>query len=329
MLEVVLAIPFWLEFVATLTGGVFGAVSAVRARYDIFGVICIAIITGLAGGIMRDLMLQNYGIYALQRPSLLVACIIAGVVVFFFSKATTYLDPVVDLLDNVSLALWSVIGVGKATSAGLDIVPCVILGTISAIGGGILRDICMNREPEAFQAGLLYGSAACIGCIIYAVMHQNHILDNYAAFVCVALILCLRYASLFFGLRTREPRDFSSSLANAVSSPVKKVARRVRAPKGKTARDREKRSFYEGLRKLWRTPGRTSPLPPLASFGANNQTESANDADDKTTAQAADTTAPLFPSDPSDRIIINREELHQIMGANNQSEELDPFEPHS
>ena len=66
MLETVLPIPFWLEMAAALTGGLSGAMSAVRARYDMFGVACIAIITGLAGGIMRDLLLQDYGIYALQ-----------------------------------------------------------------------------------------------------------------------------------------------------------------------------------------------------------------------------------------------------------------------
>ena len=109
---------FWLELAAALTGGLSGAMSAVRARYDIFGVACIAIITGLAGGIMRDLLMQNYGIYAFQKPTLIIACAGAGVVVFYFGKLATYLDPIVDLLDNLSVALWAVISVGKSLSAG-------------------------------------------------------------------------------------------------------------------------------------------------------------------------------------------------------------------
>ena len=102
MLEVVLTIPFWLELAAALTGGLSGAMSAVRARYDIFGVVCIALTAGLAGGIMRDLLMQNYGIYAFQKPELLLACAGAGVIVFYFGKLATYLDPVVALLDNLS-----------------------------------------------------------------------------------------------------------------------------------------------------------------------------------------------------------------------------------
>lgn len=321
MLEVVLAIPFWLELAASLTGGLSGAMSAVRARYDIFGVVCIAVITGLAGGIMRDLLLQNYGIYAFQKPTLIIACAIAGVVVFYFGKLATYLDPVVDLLDNLSVALWAIISVGKATSAGLDVIPAIILGTITAVGGGILRDICMNREPEAFQAGALYGSAAFIGATVYALMHQNNVLDHYAEFICVAIVLGLRYASLFFGWRTKEPRDYSDVVTNAVSRPVKSVARRVRPPKGKIERDKEQRG-YEKLRAFWarmngELPPEKTPVWPT-------------EADDG--MQEAGAAQPETPraSDPSDRIIVNRDELHRIMGASSDKEAPhDPFEPRS
>ena len=168
MLEVALAIPYWLELAATIAGAIFGALSAVRAKYDIFGVCCIAIVVGLAGGITRDILLQDYGIYAFQKPNLILACIAAGIVAFYFGKLMTYFDPFMDLLDNLSVALWAIIGTGKALSAGLDLVPAVILGTITANGGGIVRDICMNREPEAFQAGTVYVSAAFIGALAVA-----------------------------------------------------------------------------------------------------------------------------------------------------------------
>lgn len=106
MLEVALAIPYWLELAATIAGAIFGALSAVRAKYDIFGVCCIAIVVGLAGGITRDILLQDYGIYAFQKPNLILACIVAGIVAFYFGKLMTYFDPFMDFLDNLSVALW-------------------------------------------------------------------------------------------------------------------------------------------------------------------------------------------------------------------------------
>lgn len=319
MLEVVLTIPFWLELAAALTGGLSGAMSAVRARYDIFGVVCIAILTGLAGGILRDVLLQNYGIYAFQKPTLIIACAAAGVLVFYFGKLSTYLDPIVDLLDNLSVALWAVISVGKGLSAGLDIVPAVILGTITAVGGGILRDVCMNREPEAFQAGALYGSAALVGCIAYALMKQNHIFDQYAALACVVIVLGLRYASLFFGWSTKPPRDYSDVVANVVAKPVKSVAKRVRPPKGKVERDKE-RHGYEKLRIFWlRMNGERPKTKTTSPAQADSLSEQAPEAG----------TSEHLASDPSDRIIVNREEFNRITNASANDEPRDPFEPRS
>ena len=303
MFEPVLAVPFWLELAAALTGGISGAMSAVRARYDIFGTVCIACTCGLLGGVIRDVLLQNYGIYAFQKPTLILACAIAGVVVFYFGKLATYLDPIVDLLDNISVALWAVISVGKGLSAGLDIIPSIILGTVTAVGGGIMRDVFMNREPEAFQAGTLYGSAALVGATAFALMKQNHLpeqmaalnnlLEQWAPFACVALVLILRYASLFFGWRTSPPRDYSDVVTRAVSRPVKSVARRVRPPKGKIEREKEKELQKSGR------------LIRLRKHRANPD-------------------QPVQPSDPSDRIFVK--DLSEIRDEA-PAKPKDPFEP--
>ncbi len=273
MLEVVLAVPFWLEFAAVLAGGLAGAMSAARARFDIFGVVSIAIITGLAGGIIRDLLLQNYGIYAFQKPELILACVAAGIVVFFFSKVISYLNPVIDLLDNLSLSLWTIIGAGKALSAGLGIIPAIILGTVTAVGGGITRDISMSRAPEAFQAGAMNGSAAFIGALVYVLLAYEHILDDYSGIICVALVLVIRYASLFFGWRTRPVFDYSDTIMNAVAKPVRRVARRVRPPKGKVERDKERRSYYR-FRAFWdRLNNETGQRAPGSENEQNQNTE--------------------------------------------------------
>ena len=273
MLESVLAIPFWLEFAATITGGISGAMHGVRANYDVFGVVCLAVIDGLAGGILRDVLLQDYGIYAFQRPSLIVGCAVAGVVVFFFGKLVAYLDPVIDLLDNLSVAFWAVIGSGKGLEAGLGIIPAIILGTITAIGGGVLRDICMNREPEVFHASTLYGMAAFLGSLAYTLMAQVEFLEPYAAITCVILVLVLRYASLLFGWHTVPPRDYSDKVLSVLRKPVEWVnsflrfvglKREERAES--TADIRKKIKGYERLRSIWRAPGKTSPLPPVSEL---------------------------------------------------------------
>ncbi len=312
MIEAVLTVPFWLEFTAVLTGGLSGAMSAVRARYDIFGVVCIAIITGLAGGMLRDVLLQSYGIYAFQQPTLLIACIVAAVIVFYFGKLTTYLDPVVDLLDNVSVGIWAIISVGKAASAGLDIIPSVILGTIAAVGGGIIRDICMNREPAAFQVGTLYGSVVIIGAIVYAILHEYNFLPHYDELIGISIILVVRYASLFFGWKTSEPRDYSDVVVKVVTHPVRSVARRVSPPKGKIERERERDAAREVVRKLWQALGNPAALTTLKQEHPEAKTPST-----QTTQHAKNITS---TDDLSDRIRADREEVRRILEESNEQE---------
>ncbi|MBQ9068633.1 MAG: TRIC cation channel family protein [Eggerthellaceae bacterium] len=226
MLESVLDIPYWFELLATVTASIGGAMVATRARYDIFGVIVITIITGLFGAIFRDVLLQDYGIYAFQQPSLIVACVITALVVFYFGQLVTYITRVVDVIDSLSLGMWGVITVGKALSAGLSIVPAVMLAAIASVGGGIVRDALMGRPINAFQPGSLYGTAAVIGSTVFALMKTYAILPQYAPFICLALVAAIRMSSLFFGINTKPSHDLSMPLLDAMSKPVEHLKHR-------------------------------------------------------------------------------------------------------
>ena len=223
------------------------------------------------------------------------------------------------LLELAGTVAFAVSGAVLGIEKHMDIFGVGLLGITTAVGGGILRDICMNREPEAFQAGALYGSAALIGSIAYALMAQNHILDQYAALTCAVLVLGLRYASLFFGWRTSPPRDYSDVVTSAVAKPVKSVARRVRPPKGKVERDKERRG-YEKLRAFWaRMNGEVVPKRNAKSGRELEVPDGRTAPSDASVEHAAD---------PSDRIIVDREELRRIMGGEDD-EPRDPFEPRS
>lgn len=300
-METVLILPFWFEFAAVLTGGLSGAMSAVRARYDVFGCIVIACATGLGGGITRDVLLQDYGIYAFQNPSLLLMCVLGAIVVFYFGKLATYLDPIVDLLDNLSVSMWAIIGAGKSLSAGLGIVPSIILGTITAIGGGIMRDVLMNKTPEAFKAGPLYGSAALFGCTAYCVMHHYDFFPNMAAAMCATLVLGIRYASLALGWRTHEPRDYSDAVTDAVKRPVAFIARKAHVPMGKTAHDRKNtrmnRFMHYGKRAYERMSGQWMTRHDVERSGAADATAKAANRIDGNAHDDIDSGAPVPEED--------------------------------
>jgi uncharacterized membrane protein YeiH len=246
MLETVLTIPFWFELAATITGAISGSMAASRARYDLFGTIVIATIMGLFGGVVRDVLLQNYGIYAFQKPELIIACVATAIIVFYFGRLTTYFDPAIDIIDSLSVGLWAVISAGKALSAGLTIVPAVILGTVTAVGGGITRDIIMNKPVSAFQPGSPYGSAALIGSLVFSLMKSYHILDGYSAALCVVLVIAIRFSSVAFGWRTKPSRDLTVPVADAMAKPVRALQHKRRSSNMATnEKDRIKRTFSQ------------------------------------------------------------------------------------
>lgn len=320
-------LPFWLEFAATITGAISGGMSAVRARYDIFGTITIACVTGLGGGLIRDVLLQDYGIYAFQSPWLLISCAMAGVVVFYFGRLASYLDPAVELFDNISVALWAIIGASKSVSAGMGIIPSIVLGTITAIGGGITRDVLMNRSPVAFQTGTMYGSAAFIGCIIYCPMKTYGILPDSAGMICAGIILALRYLSLIMGWRTKPPRDYSDTVMDTVSRPMMFIARKMHVPVGKTARERQSGSklhrvvylskrFYNRLTGHWmeeaiESSQTTVLMDKIETDQGSNINKHTHDSNHKHHAQHHELEE---GADHSDRIFVDRDELYRIIG---------------
>lgn len=209
MLESAIAIPFWVELLATVTGAISGSMHAVKHNYDFFGVVCLACITGLAGGIIRDVLLQNYGIYAFQRWELIMGCVLAAVPVFFFCRLLEKLDLPMDIIDTISVALYAVLGAGKGYAAGQGVLVGVILGTITAVGGGLARDMLLARQPKVFLSGPMYASAATAGALVYLLMRHFDVLPTAAPWIGVALIIILRFGSVFLHIETKPARDYS------------------------------------------------------------------------------------------------------------------------
>ena len=159
-------VPPAFEITATFAGALAGALVGVRLRFDLVGVLTLAVISGLGGGIIRDVLL-NTEVYALQNPRLLIAAIAAALVVFFFFSLADRLMWSLFLIDAISLGIFAAIGSDKALLAGLALIPALLLGTVTAVGGGLLRDVLTNDVPQVLRPGGFYASVAVAGCATY------------------------------------------------------------------------------------------------------------------------------------------------------------------
>ncbi|MGY0556679.1 MULTISPECIES: trimeric intracellular cation channel family protein [unclassified Lysobacter] len=157
-----------IDLIGTFAFAISGATLGVRNRLDLFGVLVLSFAAAAAGGITRDLMIGATPPVALTNWHYLAVSCLAGVVTFYRYADIERLHNPVRLFDAAGLALFAVIGTIKALDHGLGPVGAVLLGMLSGIGGGILRDVLVARTPVVFQSDL-YAVAAMIGAIVIVV----------------------------------------------------------------------------------------------------------------------------------------------------------------
>ena len=154
-----------LDLAGTFVFALSGALVGVRHRLDLFGVLVLAFAAATAGGIIRDLIIGAVPPPAIADARYFVVPVIAGFLTFVWHPVVTRLQGAVLVLDGAGLALFAVSGAVKALQFGLGPVAAVILGTLTGIGGGMVRDVLVSEVPTVFRAEL-YAVAALAGATV-------------------------------------------------------------------------------------------------------------------------------------------------------------------
>lgn len=159
---------YFLDLAGTFAFAISGATAAKESKLDLFGVLVIAFLASCGGGIIRDICIGAIPPAGLTTWYYLGAAIIAtGLTIGFYPIVQQIKRPVL-LFDAVGLSIFAVTGAQKALSFGLNGEAAVLLGIITAVGGGVLRDILLGRVPVILQKEI-YASAALVGALIMVV----------------------------------------------------------------------------------------------------------------------------------------------------------------
>ena len=156
------------DLVGILVFAISGGLAAVQRSFDIFGVVVLAVITGLGGGYIRDVSIGAVPPAALSDWRYLVAAIVGGIVVFFFHGAVSRLEISMTLFDAVGTALFAAAGAIKALDYGLSPLPAAFMGLVTGVGGGIMRDVLSGQVPHVLRPGQLYAIPAAAGSCVTA-----------------------------------------------------------------------------------------------------------------------------------------------------------------
>ncbi|MGD9704420.1 MAG: trimeric intracellular cation channel family protein [Acidimicrobiia bacterium] len=199
-----------LDIVGVFVFALSGASLAVQRRFDVVGIAALATATALGGGIVRDVLLGERPPAAMRDQTYLIAPLVATVVVLVGHRAIEVLRRPVLVFDAGGLALFCVVGTAKALDHGLGVVAAVLLGVITAVGGGVLRDVLAREVPSVFRADSgLYAVPATLGSIAVAAVWSHEALGAVAAATIAVGVLLLRLLAMRFHWRAPTARGTS------------------------------------------------------------------------------------------------------------------------
>lgn len=181
-----------IEFVGTVAFAISGIRLASAKEFDWFGAIVVGFVTAVGGGTLRDLLLDQTPFW-LQSSVYLWGTILAFVFVVFFRKYLIHLNNTIFWFDCIGLALFTIVGFEKALLLNFPYWVCIVMGTITGIFGGIIRDMLINEIPIIFRKEL-YAFACLVGGVVYTIFIElgvNLLITQIVVFIIVVLVRVL------------------------------------------------------------------------------------------------------------------------------------------
>lgn len=197
-------LPDAFSLLAYFTFGVTGALAGLKRGYDFIGVFVLAVITAGGGGLIRDGLLISRGPTGLLTdPRYLGVVFAAGLLTLIFHRLVERMGKTIAVIDAVGLGAFAVHGVQICAQAELSLPAVILGGTITAVGGGLLRDILVREEPLLFKPGQFYALVAIGGCVLFLGLLRFEVTSpNRAALLTIGAVFAVRMLAIRFNWRT-------------------------------------------------------------------------------------------------------------------------------
>jgi len=182
-----------LEHFGIAVAAVTGVLAARGKRIDLFGVLVLALVTAFGGGTVRDVLVGDTPVVWLRGPAYLLNASATALLTFFIARRWQLPRQALLVADAFALALFTMIGTRKGVALEFAAPVAVMLGVITGVAGGILRDVLTGEVPLVFQPQIhLYATAALVGAVVFVTWHHFWPGQPAATIVSTALILALR-----------------------------------------------------------------------------------------------------------------------------------------
>lgn len=186
--------------IAVFVFAISASLSAIKKKFDLFGIAFIAFVTSVGGGTVRDIMLGNYPISWLQESRYAVAILIGVLFSILFTKRLAKVRKTFFWFDTIGIGVSAIIGVEKGLMAGLDHFICIFFGVITGIFGGIIRDTLTNQVPMIFRKEI-YATTLIVGGLVYIALLDLGASKNLAMPLTIALTILIRFLSIKYKIQ--------------------------------------------------------------------------------------------------------------------------------
>lgn len=195
-----------LDILGTFAFAISGALVASDQKLDLFGVIIIAFVTAVGGGMLRDVLINAHPINWIGDLNYLYTIFIAVIVTFLFKSKILPLSKTMFLFDTIGISVFTLLGLQKGLTYNLHPLIALIMGMISAVFGGVLRDVLTNKIPLIFEKEI-YASACLAGGLSFLILNHFDVLKDYNFIISASVIITIRLIAVKFNLELPKIKD--------------------------------------------------------------------------------------------------------------------------
>jgi len=188
-----------LDILGAIAFAISGTLAAIHKKLDPFGVFIIAFVTAVGGGTLRDILIDRNPVSWMQDLNYVYAIIGATIFAIIIRKKIAYLATSLFLFDTIGLGIFTIIGTEIGIQQNLHPIISVILGTITATFGGVIRDILCNEIPVIFKKEI-YASACIVDAITFIILSDLEIHATINYITTVLILICIRLIAVRFKL---------------------------------------------------------------------------------------------------------------------------------
>lgn len=201
-----MSIVYTIDILGTFAFAISGALVASDQKLDLFGVLIIAFVTAVGGGMLRDILINAHPINWIADLNYLYTIFIAVVATFLFKSKILPLSKTLFLFDTIGLSVFTILGLKKGLTFNLHPLIALIMGMTSAVFGGVLRDVLTNKIPLIFEKEV-YASACVIGGVCYLILRKIGVDTNINFIISASAIISVRLIAVKFSLELPKIKD--------------------------------------------------------------------------------------------------------------------------